>query len=181
MRIVGGTFRSRKISFPSDISITRPTKDRIREAIFSALGDISNTNCLDLYAGSGAMGLEAISRNAGRCYFVDNSKNAINVINENISSLGIKDKTKVIFKDDLNAIRDFILENIQFDIVFLDPPYIKNNYDEIINYLLENNLLTESAIIVCEANRDICLTSLDKFKKVKNYKYGEIKITILWR
>ena len=87
MRIVGGKYRHRLISFPDDMAHTRPTKDRIREAVFSALGDISGYRVLDLYAGSGAMGIEAISRGAKHCYFVDKNNIAINCVKENLNSL----------------------------------------------------------------------------------------------
>ena len=91
MRIVGGKYRHRLIEYPNDASHIRPTKDRIREAIFNALGDISGLTVLDLYAGSGAMGIEALSRGAEKCYFVDKNYIAINTIKNNLSSLLIKD------------------------------------------------------------------------------------------
>ena len=89
MRIVGGKYRHRLIIYPDDMEHTRPTKDRIREAIFSALGDITNSNALDLYAGSGAMGLEALSRGASKCAFVDVSPIAIKTITGNLDNLKI--------------------------------------------------------------------------------------------
>ena len=180
MRIVGGKYRHRLISFPDD-SHTRPTKDRIREAIFSALGDISNSIVLDLYAGSGAMGLEALSRGAKKAFFVDISALAVKAIKDNVTSLKINDEEYQIIKDkDVNAISLFKKENQQFDIIFLDPPYQEGEYQKILNLLLDNDLLKEKAIIVIEANRSIKLENID-YQKNKEYHYGEIQVCIYWR
>ena len=108
MRIVGGKYRHRLIVYPDDATHTRPTKDRVREAIFSAIGDISNYNVLDLYAGSGALGIEALSRGASHCVFVDSSLIAIKTIKENVSSLKIPENEYEIIKNrDLVAIDSF--------------------------------------------------------------------------
>ena len=99
MRIVGGKYRHRLISFPDDMAHTRPTKDRIREAVFSALGDINGYRVLDLYAGSGAMGIEALSRGAKHATFVDVSALAIKTIKDNITSLKIDPSEYEIIKN----------------------------------------------------------------------------------
>lgn len=180
MRIVGGKYRHRLIVFPDDIH-TRPTKDRIREAIFSALGDISDTTVLDLYAGSGAMGLEALSRGAKKAYFVDISPFAIKAIKENVDSLKLNDDEYRIIKDkDINALDSFKNQKQKFDIVFLDPPYEEGEYQKIINLLLYNDLLNECAIIVIEANHDVKLENIE-YQKKKEYHYGEIQVCIYWR
>ena len=101
MRIVGGKYRHRQIIYPNDMEHTRPTKDRIREAIFSAIGDIDGFDALDLYAGSGAMGLEALSRGAKKCAFVDVSSVAIKTIKDNISNLKINNEEYLLIKDSL--------------------------------------------------------------------------------
>ncbi|MBR2507033.1 MAG: 16S rRNA (guanine(966)-N(2))-methyltransferase RsmD [Bacilli bacterium] len=179
MRIIGGLYRHRKIYWPSDKNI-RPTKDRIREAIFNALGDISNKSFLDLYSGSGAMGIEAISRDAKISYFVDLNKNAINCIKDNISRVNIpKDKYFVIYNNDLVAIKTFIDEEIQFDIVFLDPPYKKGEYENILNLLLQNNIISEDGIIIMESDYQLDIEI--PCKKHKIYKYGKIFVNIFWR
>lgn len=181
MRIVGGKYRHRLIDFPDDMAHTRPTKDRIREAIFSALGDISNTVALDLYAGSGAMGLEALSRGAKKCVFVDVSPLAVKVIKNNISNLKINEEEYQLIKDkDINALESFKNSNQRFDLVFLDPPYEQGDYQGIVNILLNNDLLSNHAMIVIEANHDVNLENID-YQKKKEYHYGEIMVFIYWR
>ena len=181
MRIVGGKYRHRLISFPDDMAHTRPTKDRIREAVFSAIGDISGARVLDLYAGSGAMGIEALSRGASHTTFVDVSSLAVKTISENLTSLKV-DKTEyeILKTSDLIAIDTFKNRNTQFDVVILDPPYDKGEYEKIIDLLYNNNLLSKNAIIIMESNRPIVLENID-YQKNKEYHYGEIMVFIYWR
>ena len=181
MRIVGGKYRHRLISFPDDMAHTRPTKDRIREAIFSALGDINGYRVLDLYAGSGAMGIEALSRGAKHATFVDISSLAIKTIKDNISSLKIPENEYEIIKNkDVNAIESFKQNSKQFDLVILDPPYEQGEYEKIVELLCNNSLLSENAIIVMEANRLVKLENIE-YQKNKEYHYGEISVFIYWR
>ena len=178
MRIVGGKYRHRIIVYPDDATHTRPTKDRVREAIFSAIGDISNARVLDLYAGSGAMGIEALSRGASHCTFVDISPIAIKTIKENLNNLKIdNNEYEVIKNKDINAIESF---KNKFDLIILDPPYEEGQYELIVNLLKEKDLLNEHAIIVMEANRSIKLENIDYIKN-KEYHYGEINVFIYWR
>ena len=179
MRVIAGTYRHRLLAWPNDNSI-RPTKDRIREAIFSALGDISNLSFLDLYAGSGAMGIEAISRGVAISYFVDISKEALRTIKANVKSLNIPVNQYQIFEDyDENVLDTFIKDKKQVDIVFLDPPYKQGRYEEIINKIIDNNLLALNGVIVCESDKEIDVEI--ECKKTKLYKYGEIFVKIFWR
>lgn len=177
MRIVSGKYRHRLIEYPEDPSITRPTKDRIREAFFSALGNNDGKVCLDLYAGSGALGLEALSRGASYCYFVDISKKAIDVIKKNIDSLKIdKNEYKLMNVKDIDAIN---LIDKKVNLVLLDPPYKEGKYEEIIS-LLEEKCLDEKYIIVCESDHELDFDA-NKYSLIKKYKYNEIYITIMWR
>ena len=181
MRIVGGKYRHRLIVYPDDMEHTRPTKDRIREAIFSALGDISHARALDLYAGSGAMGLEALSRGADFCAFVDISLVAIKTIKNNIDNLKINESEYQIIKDqDINAIQQFKKHGQKFDLVFLDPPYEQGQYQLIVDLLKNNDLLAPHSVIVIEANRDVNLENIE-YQKKKEYHYGDIKVFIYWR
>ena len=181
MRIVGGKYRHRLINFPDDMAHTRPTKDRIREAIFSAIGDINGARVLDLYAGSGAMGIEALSRGASHCIFVDTSPLAIKVIKENLQSLKISlDEYELIKNKDVLALNIFKERGQQFDLVILDPPYEQGEYEIIVEQLSNSHLLSEHAIIVMEANRPILLENID-YQKNKEYHYGEIMVFIYWR
>ncbi len=181
MRIVGGKYRHRLINYPDDMAHTRPTKDRIREAIFSALGDISDAKVLDLYAGSGAMGLEALSRGASHITFVDVSNIAIKTIKDNIANLKISpSEYEVIKNTDINALETFKQRGQRFDLIILDPPYEEGQYEKIVDILSSNDLLSEEAIIVMESNRLIKLENI-AYKKNKEYHYGEIMVFIYWR
>ena len=181
MRIVGGKYRHRNIIYPDDASHTRPTKDRVREAIFSALGDISGARVLDLYAGSGAMGIETLSRGAAHCTFVDISSIAIKVIKDNIANLKISDNEYEIIKNkDINALEYLKQKGNKFDLIILDPPYEEGRYEEIVNQLNNDGLLSENVVIVMEANRSIKLENID-YQKNKEYHYGEIMVFIYWR
>ena len=176
MRIVGGKYRHRIISWPDDQANTRPTKDRVREAVFSALGDISNSVVLDLYAGSGAMGIEALSREASYCYFVDIASIALKTIKENLISLKVpKEQYSVIARKDIEAI-NFIDKKI--DLLILDPPYKQGKYNEIIDSC--KNILSDNHVIVCESDHKLIFDEKD-YSKIKEYKYGDIIVTILWK
>ena len=179
MRIVGGIYRHRLITYPDDAKHIRPTKDRIREAIFSALGDINGYRGLDLYSGSGAMGIEALSRGCSFVSFVDINKIAIKTTTDNLNSLQIKN-AEVLFMKDEEAINLFAKRKDQFDIVFLDPPYKEGQYEHIINLLLNNDLLSNRAIIVTECDHDIVVDS-SLYNNKRDYKYGEIQVSILRR
>lgn len=178
MRIVAGKYRHRIIDYPHSIT-TRPTMDKVREAFMSALGyDINNRVVLDLFSGSGALGIESLSRGASECYFVDNSKEAIDVIKKNLKSLNVTEKNHVI----LSSYKDFLEKNknLKFSLVFLDPPYKeKHIYQEVIEFMLKNNMLSDDCIVVKEA--DIELNEDNNFKKYRHYKYGSVHVNIYWR
>ena len=145
MRIVGGKYRHRNIIYPDDATHTRPTKDRVREAIFSALGDISDMKVLDLYAGSGAMGIEALSRGAKHATFVDISPIAIKVIKDNLTNLKVDpNEYEVIKNKDINAINYLKEKGSCFDLIILDPPYEEGQYEEIVDLL--NSMTTPTNI-----------------------------------
>ena len=179
MRVVGGIYKRRLITYPDDAEHIRPTKDRIREAIFSALGDIDGFKGLDLYSGSGAMGIEGLSRGCSSMVFVDNNKLAIDTTKKNINSLDITN-AEIFFKNDFDALEIFKKDNRVFDIVFLDPPYKEGKYEELVSYFLNNNLISNNGIIVMESDRDIELDE-SLFREVRHYKYGPIKVVIMWR
>ena len=179
MRIVGGLYKRRIITYPDDAEHIRPTKDRIREAIFSALGDLTGYSGVDLYSGSGAMGIEGLSRGCKFMTFVDKNKIAIETTKKNISSLGINN-AEVLYMDDESAIKLFIKEKRKIDILFLDPPYKLGRYEEIISTFIENDLLSKHAIIVIESDRYVAIKE-EYYSSRRDYKYGEIKVAILWR
>ena len=177
LRIIGGKYRHLVIEAPS-VETTRPTTDKVREALMSALSfDIPSKDVLDLFAGSGALGLEALSRGANSATFVDSNGIAIKCINSNIKKMKIEEETNVF----QTTYMDFLKTNKKkFGLVFLDPPYkMKEAYDEIVNYMFDNDMLTEDAIIVKEC--DVDFPNDERFRKYRTYKYGIIHVSVFWR
>ncbi len=125
MRIIAGGFKGRRINSPVTRGI-RPTIDRVREAVFSIIGEhVGGALVLDLFAGTGAFGLEALSRGAKFCCFVDNGTESLGLIRANIELCGVRDKTRIIRADARSALHRLEAEKQLFDLVFLDPPYGK--------------------------------------------------------
>jgi 16S rRNA (guanine966-N2)-methyltransferase len=123
VRIIAGRHGGRRLAAPKGTT-TRPTADRVREALFSALGPLDGERVLDLFAGSGALGLEALSRGAGHALFVDQDRRAITVLRENLATLGIgEDEAEVRSGDARAALRTARTRGDHYDLVFLDPPY----------------------------------------------------------
>lgn len=158
MRIIGGKARGLRLQTPakstaSSVQRIRPTADRAREALFSILGrEVEDATVLDLYAGTGALGLEAISRAAARAVFVDISLQAVQIINKNITLCGFSDRT-LVFKRDLSKGLSFLqkkLPGITFSIVFVDPPYKKGLSAHMLRELAESAVLQPEALVVIE-------------------------------
>ena len=132
MRIISGKYKGKKL-LGDNIDGTRPTMDRVKESLFGIIqNNIKNSTCLDLFAGSGSLGIEALSNGANTCYFIDNNKEVIKVLNNNISNLNIKQNSKVILSDWKKSLNDFSNQNIKFDLIFVDPPYDYNVYEKIL-------------------------------------------------
>jgi 16S rRNA (guanine966-N2)-methyltransferase len=179
IKIVGGVYRSRLLETPS--SLTMPTKSIVRTAIANALSsDIPNSIALDLFAGSGALGIEALSRGALACFFVDNSPEAAATIRRNLVSLK-EDKGTVVQVDYEIALESFAHEHRVFDIVFLDPPYRdKKLYLDIPAALLKEGLLSPRAVIILEYEEQI-EAPVSLFSSARTYNYGRTNVLILRR
>lgn len=174
IRITGGTNRSRLLVTPEG-TLTKPTMDKVRAAVFSALGDkVQNAKVLDLFAGSGSYGFEALSRGATSATFVDKSHEAYKAIFENSKKLK-ETNISIVSGDVMDYIKS---NNARFDIVFVDPPYKLEVYEEIVKTLTLNNELEDNGIIVLESEREL---EFDKtpFREVRFYKYGLAKVYIL--
>ena len=178
LRIIGGKYRHLQIKTP-DVDSTRPTTDKVREALMSALAfSIPGKDVLDLFAGSGALGLESLSRGANSCVFVDSNIHSFKVIKENIKNLKITEKTEEYLQDYKTFLNNN--KNKKFGLVLLDPPYkMKEVYDEIVDFLFENDMLTEDAVIVKECDEHF--KDDERFSKYKTYKYGIIHVSVYWR
>lgn len=167
MRIISGKYKGKKLQ-GFDIDGTRPTMDRVKESIFGMIQNrIKGSVCLDLFAGSGSLGIEALSNGASSCYFVENGNDIYNILKNNL--IGISDF--YLFKKDYKrSLIDFVNEGIRFDVIFLDPPYKMNLINDILVYIYENDLLSENGLIVCEFESENVSTEL--FELYKDKKYG---------
>lgn len=183
MRIISGSARGRKLSTPpqKDNSI-RPTADRAREALFNILGQrVCNSQVLDLFAGTGALGLEALSRGAKKVVLVDKSHLSLNIIKKNLTLFPIEDqqnKNLIVIKDDLQ--RPSFLKKLpvdivpQFDIIFADPPYEKDFSTPILQFINEHQILKPDGLLVIEERYNIILPKkLLRLELIDIRKYGE--------
>ena len=161
---------------------TRPTAERVKEAVFSMIQfDVEGRSVLDLFAGSGQMGLEALSRGASSATFVDKARDAIAIVKENATKSKLLDSAEIIQAEYLDFIRRSAGK--QYDIIFLDPPYALNMYAPALKALADNNMLKPSSLIVCESDKADLLAGHDdiaeKFTTEKCNKYGNTYIAIL--
>lgn len=176
MRIISGKYRAKKIK-GFDIDGTRPTMDRVKESIFSMIQNyIKDSNILDLFAGSGSLGIEALSNGAKEAYFIDNNIKLINIIKENV--IGIEENVHILKSDYNNALELFKNSKIKFDIIFLDPPYKMNLINNCLDKIVDYELLNSGGIIVCEYETENVESSRLKLLKEKKYGSKQVKIYI---
>ena len=173
MRIITGTAKGKKLA-TLEGEATRPTSERIKEAIFSSIQfDVENRRVLDLFAGSGQMGLEALSRGAERATFIDASREAMEIVKQNARTTGFFDASHFLVSDFRNYIRKASGRE-KFDLVFIDPPYAMQCCAEAVKKLVEADLLLNGAIVVLESGEEeIDIASLDSFEVIKSTHYGK--------
>lgn len=179
MRIIAGEFASRPLKTKKGTS-TRPTLDKVKEALFSALGGyFDGGNVLDLYAGSGAIGLEALSRGMDYAYLSDNDRQAISIVKENVSLLKVEDRTSIYPLRDEMMLKKMKEENITFSFVYLDPPYKKQKNIEVLQYLDSNHMIDSNGWVVIESLQEESykIDTLQDLKYVKEATYGIMKLT----
>ena len=176
MRIISGKHRSRIIKMV-DVDTTRETTDKVRGAIFNLISFYPITGLvLDLFSGSGSMGLEALSRGARKAYFNDLGKKAYLVTKENCKTLGYTNEVVITNLDYKKAL---LLYKESFDLVFLDPPYKLDCCNEIIEYIDKNNLLTKDGFIICEVDKETVIHETESFEIYKEKNYGIRNVIIL--
>ncbi|QWC00708.1 16S rRNA (guanine(966)-N(2))-methyltransferase RsmD [Mycoplasmatota bacterium] len=178
LRVIAGKYKSRKIK---DVKshFTRPTTDKNKESIFNSIGQFfDGGHALDLYAGSGSLGIESLSRGIEFCDFVDKQFSAVKVIKENIALLNINDSAKV-FKED--AIQFLQKTTNKYDLILLDPPYSLKPYKNVLNIISDRHILNENGIIVMESDHKTIIEAISGFIIIKEKILGQSKITILER
>ncbi|WP_300279808.1 16S rRNA (guanine(966)-N(2))-methyltransferase RsmD [Peptacetobacter sp.] len=177
MRVISGKIRGLKLNPPKDQSV-RPTTDRVKESLFNIINSyVMDSNVLDLFSGSGSLGIECLSRGAKHCVFSDLSKDSINIIKSNIKKARLESESTVINKDYKNVISEMGIKRNKFDIIMIDPPYYEGLFIDCIERIDNNNILSEDGIIVVEHDKkDELPEQIGNIIKIKEKKYG---ITIL--
>ncbi len=174
MRVITGSAKGRKLATPDGLE-TRPTSEIVKEAVFSIIQfEIDGAVVLDLFAGSGQMGIEALSRGAKSCVFVDQSKACRTVIEENLKNTGFSEIGQLLSMDATSYLHS---ASSRVDIAFLDPPYHKGYFEKLLTPLSSN--MSDSGIIICESDKGDDLPEMaGDFPKHKEYRYGKTKITV---
>ncbi|MBB1078585.1 16S rRNA (guanine(966)-N(2))-methyltransferase RsmD [Limosilactobacillus sp. STM2_1] len=182
MRIVAGKFGGRKLSAVPGMT-TRPTTDKVKEALFNIIGPyFDGGTSLDLYAGSGGLSIEAVSRGINRAVLVDRQYQAIKTIRKNIAVTKHEEQFDVYKMDARKALNLFQKNGEKFKLVFLDPPYAKQQIVSDLGKMVENDLLLDGAIIVAETNQEAKLPeNLAGFNFIKRQEYGITVLTIYQR
>lgn len=177
MRVISGFLKSRVV-LGDNIEGTRPTMDRVKSSLFATINSkLKDSICLDLFSGSGQLGIEAISNGAKKVIFCDNNKKCIEVINKNINNFNIQDYSEVYFGDYLKILNTLKLKKISFDIIFLDPPYKMDVTDEILKFILDNKILKSDGIIILEYS-DIIPCNIHGIEVIREKRYGNKFIRI---
>ncbi len=179
MRVVAGTARGVSLKTPEGMK-TRPTSDRVKEAMFSILHfDLPGAKVLDLFGGTGQLGIESLSRGAKSCIFVDENDKACNLIRENLKRTKFTDQAKVVKGDYLHFLRTTAEK---FDIILLDPPYAEVFLENCLNLITEIDILQSDGIIVTERplEKELSL-NFEGFSRSKDYKYGNTVVTLYRR
>ena len=179
MKIISGKFKGRTLD-GYNLDGTRPTMDRVKESLFASIQfDIKDKVVLDLFSGSGNLGLEALSNGSKYIYLVDHNRKAVNVIKDNIKKLNITDSYTIINKDYRDALKQLNSENKKMDIIFLDPPYDTNYVNDSLLLIDKLDLVSDDGLIICESNSLDKIKYSDKYTEIKNKKYGDKYIVIL--
>ncbi|MGI5976456.1 MAG: 16S rRNA (guanine(966)-N(2))-methyltransferase RsmD [Candidatus Limivicinus sp.] len=171
MRVITGTARGRKLETPENYDI-RPTTDMVKEATFNIVQfDIEGRKVLDLFAGTGQLGIECLSRGAESAVFVDQSGDAVKIVRDNLKSCGL---TGTVIQMDACS---FLRSCGKFDLIFVDPPYDSNLYEEVLEIINSVDILSDGGIIICEACRNRALPEMaEPYRKAREYNYGKVKL-----
>ncbi|AFS78670.1 RNA methyltransferase, RsmD family [Gottschalkia acidurici 9a] len=178
MRVITGIARGHSLKSPKGLN-TRPTSDKVKESIFNILGYIDEkSTVLDLFSGSGGIGIEFLSRGAETCYFVDSDINSIKIIKENLSNTRLLEKS-LVYKNNVNrAIKILGSKKIRFDYIFLDPPYAKEHVMSTLENISEENLLNKEGKIIVEHETKLELPNQSHgFVKADYRKYGDTSVS----
>ncbi|MDQ0059615.1 16S rRNA (guanine(966)-N(2))-methyltransferase RsmD [Paenibacillus harenae] len=179
MRVIAGEARGRTLKAVPGMN-TRPTTDKVKEAIFSMIGPyFDGGTALDLFAGTGGLGIEAWSRGTERVIFIDREKISIDIIRQNIQTAGMGGAAEIYRNDAERALKALAKRELKFDLVFLDPPYKLTTMDELMGELAANGMLEEAAVIVVEHDQAVRYPeAMERFDQIKYAKYGDTAVSI---
>ncbi len=179
MRVITGSARGRKLKELPGLD-TRPTTDRVKEALFDIIQfEVPGMRVLDLFAGTGQLGIEALSRGAQSAVFVDQRKDAVAVIRDNLASTGFAGQGKVVQGESLSFLASC---REKFDLILLDPPYLSGLLEKALEKAVLIDILAKNGIIVCESPLEEELPALpEPYIRGKSYRYGKIKLTLYRR
>lgn len=177
MRVIAGTARSLPLK-TAEGPDTRPTTDRIKETLFNIIqADVPSARFLDLFAGSGAIGIEALSRGAQFAVFVENNRTALSCIEDNLHFTRLEGKARVMGKDCFHALKTLEMKGEAFQIIFMDPPYHQNLEHKVFEYLADSVLLDQDTLVIAETALDIDFSYLEGLglilQKQKRYKTNQ--------
>lgn len=174
MRVIAGSARRIQLNTVEGLG-TRPTTDRIKETLFNMISnDIYDSNFLDLYSGSGAIGIEALSRGARAATFVEQQKDAVACIKSNLAATKLTDHASVYASDVMSALHNLDLKNESFDMIFMDPPYNQDYEKEVLGFLSKSRIINEDTVIIVESSLQTSFAYLEQYGLV-SYKIKEYK------
>jgi 16S rRNA (guanine966-N2)-methyltransferase len=179
VRVIAGTAKGRLLKAVPGNG-TRPTTDKVKEAIFNMIGPYFDGGLgLDLFAGTGGLGIEALSRGMERVIFIDMEKTSIQVVEDNLQTLGFKEQSEVYRNEAQRAIQVFAKRGLKFDLIFLDPPYRMKQVDEILLQMQQMEILQDEAVVLVEHEAGHAYADeIGRFHVRKRTAYGETAITI---
>ncbi|MFP4041114.1 MAG: 16S rRNA (guanine(966)-N(2))-methyltransferase RsmD [Desulfosudaceae bacterium] len=180
LKVIGGGFKGKKLVSPRGLTV-RPTAGRVREAIFNILGAaIDQTVVLDLFAGTGALGIEALSRGAGRVVFVDSSRASRDIVRQNITACGIQEQSLVLGRDATRNLSGLLPDLSVFDLVLMDPPYRSGISGKALLVLAKSGFISSGTIIIMEHGAKEATGNVpDCFYQTDRRKYGETIVSFL--
>ncbi|HVP30478.1 MAG TPA: 16S rRNA (guanine(966)-N(2))-methyltransferase RsmD [Myxococcota bacterium] len=179
MRVIAGRFGGRRLRAPRGAGV-RPTSERVREALFSALEPVEGARVLDLFAGTGALGIEALSRGASRAVFVESAHHALEVLRANLASLALGEtEARVCPGDARAALRRLAASGERFDLVFMDPPYAAGLLASVLQAVVQARILAAGARVVVESSRRHPVPAVEGLSPIDARRYGDTTLTQL--
>jgi 16S rRNA (guanine966-N2)-methyltransferase len=178
MRVIAGKFRSRRLRTPGFLGV-RPTSDRLRETLFNILGpSVEDSLFIDLYTGTGAIGIEAVSRGAREVFFIDRDPACISLTRQNLESLDIRTGIEVIMSDAERGLEKLAARHLVADFIFFDPPYNDEGYEDLLDYLDASHLVAPQGIVIAEHSSSLELPErLARLERTRLLEQGDAALS----